>query len=130
MRVTTTIATLVVRIAGPLQLVLGVLFWTGHSLSLVPFHMLIGSLFVLAIWTLCVLGARSGLRSPMFAALAWSLVLTALGMTQMRILPGPGHWVVRVVHLLTALVAMAQAQRLIIAIAKSPRYRPLREVHA
>ncbi len=131
MKTTTTIATVVIRAAGLVQIVLGILFWTGHALGLVQIHMLIGGLFVLAIWTLCVLAARAGVRtSAVLIALAWSLVLPALGMTQMQILPGPGHWVVRVVHLLTAVLAMGQAQRLVLGIEKSPRYRPLREVPA
>jgi len=131
MRTATTVALLAVRITGAIQLVLGILFWTGNALGLVPVHMLIGSLFVLALWTLCIFGARAGLRPSMvLATLAWSLVLPALGMTQMQILPGSMHWVVRVVHLATAGIAMGQAHRLSVGIMKSPRYRPLREVHA
>jgi len=131
MRTATTIATIVVRIVAPIQLVLGVLFWTGHARSLTPLHMLIGMVFVLTLWTLCVLGIRAGLPARViWMAFGWSLVLPALGVTQMQILPGAGHWVVRVVHLATAVVAMEQAQRLSAGIAKSPRYHPLQEVRA
>lgn len=103
----------VFRATGLVQLVVGVLFWTGHALNLIPFHMLTGSLFVLALWTLAVLGARRGVPAgPAILAVAWGLLLPALGMAQMGLLPGEWHWVIRSLHLLTGLVAMGIGERL------------------
>ena len=130
MRTATTLATVLVRVTGLIQLVLGILFWSGHARALTQLHMAIGMIFVLALWTLSVLGMRAGLAPGItWGALAWGIVLPVLGMTQMQILPGAGHWVVRVVHLLTAMVAMGLAQRLATGIEKSPGRPPLRAVH-
>lgn len=99
-----------VGITGIILIGLGVLFWTGHALALVPLHMILGSIFVLALWTLAVLAARRGAPAGLVATtLVWGLIVPALGMGQMQILPGPGHWVVRVAHLLVGLVAMRLA---------------------
>lgn len=42
----------------------------------------------------------------------WGLVLPVFGMTQTRILPGSGHWVIRVLHLLVGLGALRLAEAL------------------
>jgi hypothetical protein len=99
-----------VGITGAIQLVLGVLFWTGHARDLVNFHMINGMIFVLALWTVAGLSARAGAPLGLVATtLVWGLVLPALGMTQSHILVGPSHWVIQVAHLLTAFVAMGLA---------------------
>jgi len=36
MSIATTIAQLFVRIAGPIMIILGLLFWTGNALFLIP----------------------------------------------------------------------------------------------
>lgn len=60
LRITTTIARILIGISGPTALVLGVLFWTGNALTLIPMHMLAGIVLILALWTLAVLAAVSG----------------------------------------------------------------------
>ena len=104
-------------ITGLIQIALGVVFWTGHALALIPLHMLIGFVFVLALWTLCVLGARARLPLPsVLVALGWSLVVPIFGITQTQLLPGPAHWVIRVLHLLVGMIAMGQARGLTVRI--------------
>ena len=94
-------------ILGLVQLALGILFWTGHAMDMVSLHMTIGFLFVLALWTLALLCARAGAPIGLVAtALLWGALLPVLGMTQTQLLPGPGHWVIRVSHLAMALIAM------------------------
>jgi len=125
MKMAATFAGRLAGIIGGIQIVLGVLFWTGHALSLVNLHMLIGMVFVLALWTLCVLGVRAHLPwGTMGFTFAWSLVVPALGMAQMGLLPGPWHWVIRVIHLAVGLVAMNLGWRLATTLGGGARPKP------
>ncbi len=113
MRIATLAAMWIVRVAGIVQIVLGLLFWTGRALGYIPLHMSVGFVVVLGLWTLAVLAlvARAGAGLAIFAIL-WGLALPALGMTQAGILVGPWHWIIRVIHLLMGLTALGLADRL------------------
>jgi len=127
MKVAITVTRGLVGITGLVQVVLGILFWTGHAMALIQLHMIVGLVFVLVLMTLAVLGARAGAPPGLVvAALVWGLVIVALGMSQARILPGPGHWIVRVVHLLTGLagVGLAGALSARTGAATKPRRTP------
>jgi len=101
-------------LSGILLLVLGLLFWTGHALALIPVHMLLGGLLVLILWLLLFLGLRARVAAAYLAAvLVISLALPLLGMTQTALLPGPWHWTVQLLHLLIGVAAMGLGQRLI-----------------
>jgi hypothetical protein len=121
MRTTATVAQMAVRLLGLVLIVLGILFWTGNALSLVPVHMLAGLLLVLSLWTLAFLAARSGVQ-PGFVALAflWGLLVPVLGLTQGMLLVGSGHWLVQVLHLLVGLAAIGQAEGLGQRIKRAP----------
>lgn len=111
MKLTTTIAQHVVRTLGLIQIAVGVLFWTYNSLNLIPLHMLIGLVFVLALWVLAGVGLRAGVHPGLAStAFAWGVLVVALGMTQMQILTGDLHWIVQVVHLGFGLVAIGFAE--------------------
>ena len=113
MRTAAVITQWLVRLTGLTQIVLGLLFWTNNALTLIPIHMMIGSLFVLSLWALAILAAIMGAdRRFVVLALVWGVVVIGLGMTQTRILPGPFHWVIEVIHLLVGLAAMGIAQGL------------------
>jgi hypothetical protein len=103
----------VVRVAGPILIVLGLLFWTGNALTLIPVHMLLGILLVLSLWTLAVMSLLARV-SPGAAvvALVWGLAVPVLGLTQTALLPGGLHWLVQLLHLLLGLGAIAQAESL------------------
>jgi hypothetical protein len=108
-----SVAGWVVRLTGMTQVVLGILFWTGHALPLVGLHMMIGMAFVLALLVLVVGAARSGLRLPLvLLAAGYALFVPAFGMAHARLLPGPGHWIIQVAHLLVGVGAMLIAARL------------------
>ena len=111
MKLATMITQTVVRTLGPIQIGLGVLFWTGNAFGLIPLHMLVGLVIVLALWVLAGLGVRAGGHLGLAsAAFAWGILVVALGMTQQQILPGDLHWIVQVVHLGFGLGAMAFAE--------------------
>ena len=101
------IARSLISLLGIALLVLGVLFWTGRDLSLLPLHMLLGGLFVISMWVLVVLGLLApGTRSLALIVLVWSLIVPALGVSQVRLLPGSGHWLIETAHLLVGLIAI------------------------
>ena len=120
MKTATTVAQMLVRFTGLINIVLGVLFWTHHALTLIPVHMQVGYVFVLSLWVLALLAARAGVN-PAFVGLAivWGFLVSALGMTQDRLLVGNIHWVVQVLHLLVGMVGMGQAEGLAARIRQS-----------
>ena len=113
MKTAATVLQILVRVAGLTQIVLGVLFWTGNALTLIPVHMLIGSALVLLLWSLAGMSLWAGVnRGRAALAFVWGLVVVALGMAQNQILPGSAHWVIQVVHLLVGLAAIGIAEGL------------------
>jgi len=110
MRATAAISLWIVRVAGTLQLLLGALFWTGHAYSFLPLHIVSGVVIVLTLWTVAVLAlvARTRRGLALFG-LVWGLALPAFGMQQASMLAGSMHWIIRVLHLIMGLAAMALA---------------------
>jgi len=104
---------LIIRITGIFQVLLGIVFWTGNVLPLIPLHMLVGAIFVISLW---VLGIRAGVKGAGAGRAAlvtgWGVLVLAFGMVQAQILPGPYHWIIRTLHLLVGIAAMALADRL------------------
>ena len=111
MQITLTIARMLVRITGVLALILGLLFWGGSALSLIPLHMLLGLLLVLSLWLLAVLAVQAGVPIGMAAGAALvGLLALLLGVTQDSLLPGGAHWVIQVLHLLLGMAAVASGE--------------------
>ena len=113
MRSTITGIQMGIRAAWLVQLVLGVLFWTGNALGLVDLHQLLGILLVLALWTQAVLAARTGVEPRLVAAAAiWGLIVPIVGLTQTDLLTGSLHWLIQVIHLLLGLGLIGLAEQL------------------
>jgi phosphoglycerol transferase MdoB-like AlkP superfamily enzyme len=107
----------VVRIAGmslrglfALNLILGLLFWFGIAEPrwLVLIHMLIGVLFVAAIW---LLGLAQGLQKNgslglVVGTFVVGLIIAIFGLIQQSLLPTSAHWVIQVIHLLLAVAGI------------------------
>jgi hypothetical protein len=107
MQTATTVAQMLVRFCGVILIILGVLFWTGHALNLVSLHMLLGLILVLSLWTLSLIGGRAGIGAGLVTfGIVWGVIVLVLGMTQMQLMVGPAHWVIRVLHLLVGLAAL------------------------
>ncbi len=97
----------VARICGLLALILGILFWTGEALSLVPLHMALGTILVIALWILAAKGARAGVSGGLVSiAVLWGLLVPVLGALQVHLVPGAGHWIIQVIHLLLGIGAI------------------------
>jgi hypothetical protein len=106
------IASIVLRLCGALALILGLLFWSGNALNLIPIHMLLGILVVLSLWIVGVGQAFSngGSWSLAGGALLLGLLVIVVGMTQTSLMVGSFHWVIEVVHLLLGVLAVAIGQ--------------------
>jgi hypothetical protein len=104
------IARTIVIVAGLLQIVLGLLFWSGIGKGLVPVHATIGFVLVLSLLTLTFLAARAGAPIGLVVLVAvWAVVVPVVGITQTHILVGSGHWIIQAVHLLLGVAAMGLA---------------------
>lgn len=115
MRITTTLALNLLRLAGIVQIVLGLLFWTGNAIGLIPMHMTIGYVLVVTLWVLVLLGLAARGDVPLglvVLALVWGAVVPVLGLNQTRLLPGDFHWVVKVLHLLVGLIAIGLGEEI------------------
>lgn len=101
------------RVCWVLQLALGSVFWTGRLNGLVPLHILIGLLFVLALWALAVGGLRTGTAAGVaWGALVWGLIVLLFGLMQVKILVGSPHSIIQILHLLVGIAALGLAEDL------------------
>ena len=114
MSMTATIAQWVVRITGVLLLILGLLLWTRDvPASLVPVHILLGVLMVLALWLLAATASQQGVPAGMAIGVAiLGLITLVFGLTQARLLQNELHWTVQVVHLLLGMAAVGSGEML------------------
>lgn len=121
MKRTALIARLLISLLGLALIVLGVIFWTGRALSLLPLHMLLGMLFVACLWVLVALAffGHAG-RGLAFLVLVWSLIVLGLGVEQLRLLPGSLHWLIQSLHLVVGLIAMGLGHAVARAIQRGP----------
>src|ERR1051325_7201152 len=111
MRTANTVAQMLVRICGLVQIVLGVLFCTGNAGQLIPVHILVGLLLVLALWVVAGIGLRAGVPVGLgIVAIAWGVIVPILGLTQDSLVPGDAHVVIQVVHLVVGIVAIGLAE--------------------
>jgi hypothetical protein len=110
MQTTLTIAHMLVRITGVLLLILGLLIWT-EGINLILVHMLLGLVFVLALWVLAGVSTRAGVPTGLAAGVAaLGLLVLLLGMTQTSLLPGGAHWVIQILHLLIGMAAVGSGE--------------------
>jgi hypothetical protein len=111
MRATLTISLMLVRVSGVLLLILGLLIWTEGTFGLIPIHMLLGLVLVVALWVLAAVSTRAGVPTGLAAGVGLGgLVVLVLGVTQASLLPGSGHWVIQIVHLLIGMAAVGSAE--------------------
>jgi hypothetical protein len=118
------IVQLMLRLTGMLQIVMGVLMWTGNGDALRQAHMGLGLLFVLSLWALAALGFRARVSVGLaIRAAVWGIVVLWLGVIQGRLWPGPLHIYVRVAHLLVGLIAIGVGEALAARIKRAPQDR-------
>jgi O-antigen/teichoic acid export membrane protein len=105
------IALMTVRLCGLVLIVLGIIIWTSNAPALVPVHMIVGLIFVFALWCLAGVGTRAGVQMGITVrAVVWGFLVLIFGMLQRQMEPGPNHWYIRVLHLVIGLVAIGVAE--------------------
>jgi hypothetical protein len=100
------VAQLTVRGVGLLALILGLLFFGGDARGLIPVHMLLGLIVVIALIVLSVAAIRAGRSGLGGGGIVLALLLLVVGMGQGQMLPGDSHWIVQVVHILLGMGAI------------------------
>ncbi len=108
------IAAMVLRIIFIINLILGILFFTGHADNLVLLHMILGILFVAALW---FLGAAQALRGGPIGVMAGTFVLGLL-LAIVGFVQGSTLWL-QIIHILLALAAIGLGEM------SAARYRRL-----
>jgi hypothetical protein len=108
---------LMTRIVGRsiavVEVILGVLFWTGNADSLQPVHIAVGLLLVVDLWAAVALGLRAGAPIGLAVlAVVWSLGMPLFGLAQTNLLPGAAHPVIQVLHLIVGLAAVGLVEAL------------------
>ena len=97
----------ILRIAGSVALVLGLLIWTVQ-LDVVSLHMLFGLLVALALLVISILAALTrSLRVLGIIGIVYAFILPLLGLNQETLLVGNLHWIIQVVHLAVGIGALA-----------------------
>ena len=109
-----TVASWVVRLGGLVMIVLGLLFWTGHALTLKNEHMMLGLLVVLALWVLAGIALQRGVSVGLvIGAFVLGIVVIGFGMSQTSLMSGSTRAVVeiiKVVHLLLGLALISYGE--------------------
>lgn len=113
MQSTSTILMMAIRLIGVIQLVLGVLFWTGNAVNLLMLELVLMVMLVLGLWAIAGMAARAGVQ-PALAVLAgtWGILIPVLAMVLPQLRLGELHWVLHVMHLLAVVGVLALAELL------------------
>jgi hypothetical protein len=100
-----------VRILGIVLIILGFMFWTGHSYDLVPLHMQLGISLVGLLWILAIFGMVARLKPVLtVGAILWGPLVAFFGMSMGTWLPGRAHEAIRVLHFLIGVVAIGLSE--------------------
>ena len=116
---TTSILQMVIRVLGLIQLILGIVFWTGNALFLVICHILLGCILTLALLTLTYQAFRAGAATWLVVvATVCELALPIWGLAQRHILPASFLWLAQVLHLLCGVGIVGVAELLAVQMHK------------
>ncbi len=102
---------MLVRITWLVNILLGIGLWTGKFDAVKEVHITFGVAMVIALWWITALHVRSqGWGALPILAILDGLALYLLGITQESLLTTGPHWIVQVLHLALALVAIALSE--------------------
>jgi hypothetical protein len=113
---------MLLRVLFLIQLVFGIAFWTGHDPSgLVLLHMFLGIAFVAVLWVIGALAAMRGASmSAIIGTFVLGLIIALFGLVQRSILPGSGHWVIQIIHLLLGMAGIGYAEMIVSRTGRTP----------
>ena len=102
-----TVLRWILRLVFLVSLILGVVLWSGRGYEYLRLHMWLGFIITFALLALVIISLLARARPALASVtLLWAVALPALGIAQLRIMPGPNHWIIRVVHLLLGIGAI------------------------
>jgi len=103
-------------------LVLGLVIWIFDVDAPIGLHELLGYTLIASLWTLAAIAARSGVpTSIVVGAVAWGVLVMALGWGQEYLLEGGAHWIVRVGHLVISMASVLWGRWLVAQIRRKER---------
>ncbi len=103
----------IVRVTGAVMIVLGLLIWAGGFDPLIPIHILVGIVLVIALWWLAYLAYRAGVTPGLVvSAVAIGFILPIVGIAQQGVLEADKNAWVPIVHLALGLAAIGLGEAL------------------
>lgn len=122
MKKATMVAERILLGSAGLALVLGLVMWIFEVDAPIGLHELLGYTLIASLWTLAAIAARSGVRTGIVVgAVAWGVLVLALGWGQEYILEGESHWIVRVGHLVVSMASVPWGRWLVALIGRNER---------
>ncbi|MFN8410798.1 MAG: hypothetical protein U0Z26_00265 [Anaerolineales bacterium] len=110
----------VLRITGIIQLILGGIVWAVEADSLIMPHMLVGTIFTIALFILTYQAYRAGVVRWLVAlAAVWALVLPIWGAAQEHIFPENYFWLSQILHVLCGVGAIGLGEMMAVKMRKS-----------
>ena len=104
---------MLIRAAGLIQLILGVMVWAGKIEVLTLIHILIGSILTIALLMLVYQAYRAKVSQGfVILAVVWALLLPVWGLAQDKIFPASFLWIAQILHVLCGLGAIGIAEML------------------
>ncbi|HEX4215659.1 MAG TPA: hypothetical protein VIA06_20260 [Candidatus Dormibacteraeota bacterium] len=110
MRAIITVCQMLFRLFWLVNIVLGILFWTGHVTGLVPLHILLGIILTLLLVILALLAGIRGKPGLLVVGVIVAILLPVVGLNQQSWDQGSGHWIIQVLHLLVGILAIVTAE--------------------
>lgn len=107
------IALMVLRVTVLVNLILGIIFWTGNADNLQLLHIILGLIAVVSLFTIGIAqGLRGGSFGMALATFVVGFLLAFVGLFQTRWLTGSNHWIIQVIHLILGLAAIGLGERI------------------
>ncbi|MDQ2710838.1 MAG: hypothetical protein M3Y24_01160 [Acidobacteriota bacterium] len=111
MNTSVTVLRWIIRLLFVVSLILGIMLWTGNGYTYLKLHMWLGFIISFALLLLAIIGFVARIRPVLpLVTLIWAVLLPVLGIAQLRIVPGPNHWTIQVLHVIIGIGAIGLAE--------------------